>query len=121
MKSVLQGFIPPEDATAGEEGEPLSPSSEAAAPSPRAQRAADAASALLNPADLGLHHLEPQDTYGMRSRQFLYTFGRHVRGYYISKKNMSCRSSVHLYSFVQNILWMIWIFVLFSDPAFEYI
>ena len=71
MKSVLQGFIPPEDATAGEEGEPLSPSSEAlaAAPSPRAQRAADAASALLNPADLGLHHLEPQDTYGMRSRQ----------------------------------------------------
>ena len=66
LKSVLQGFIPPEKV----EGEPmsLSPVPALPAPSPRAQRAATAAAALLNPADLTMQHMEPQDTYGMRSR-----------------------------------------------------
>ena len=70
VRSVLQKFIPPPkiDGEADGGAESLAPAGAEAAPSPRSQRAADAAAALLNPADQTLHHMKPQDTFGMRSR-----------------------------------------------------
>ena len=70
MRPILEKFMPPPKPD-GELGGPMTPAlltDLPPQPSPRSQRAAEAAAALLNPGETALQNMEPQDRFGMRSR-----------------------------------------------------
>ena len=72
VRPLLRQFIPPPkldaDSVPGLAPDYDQSGGQLAEASPRSRRASEAVAALLNPEDKGLQYMEPQDTYGMRSR-----------------------------------------------------
>lgn len=70
VRPLLQQFIPPPRIEGDNGPSEVDPGQVMELPeaSPRSRRASEAVAALLNPQEKSLQHMEPQDTYGMRSR-----------------------------------------------------